>query len=172
MQNKTKLLTRHRAYLSSLRSGQSPSSSSPCSQEPCQAPPTAGPLHTLCHSCSFWCTCLCSLGGSLLVPWPQGGLLDHTLETHPWSVIFGVRPFLSFKALITTCNCFVFSLLSVSLLSLHRFHIQRQAEVCPAISPVPSIVSGHRADVLKNFLDRKAFFGGGILNSQGLSLCF
>lgn len=39
---------------------------------------------------------------------------------------------------------------------MHRFHTQRQAEVCPDIPPVPGTVSGHRGDVLKNSLDRKA----------------
>lgn len=38
-----------------------------------------------------------------------------------------------------------------------RFHTQTQAGVCPAVSPVPGAVSGHRADVLRNSLDGRAF---------------
>lgn len=49
---------------------------------------------------------------------------------------------------------------------------QRQAEVCPAIPPGPSIVCGHKADLLKKHLSVKILFGGGVSNRQELSLCF
>lgn len=40
--------------------------------------------------------------------------LSTTLSRETMSVVLSVRPFLSFKALVATCNCFVFSLSSVS----------------------------------------------------------
>lgn len=93
-------------------------------------------MHTLCHSCGFFCTSLCSLEGSFLGGKPQGGLLDHPLKRHSWLVILSQT--LSFlKALIMICDCFVFLLSSVSPFSWQSFHTDKLRSVplypqCPA----------------------------------------
>lgn len=159
------LLSRCSVYPSTLQSRQPPSSSSPM--------PVAMPSSACCKvfECFLSSVAFGALPSAHCREGTSGGLLNCPLKKGPRLLFCLKTPFLSFKALITICNCFL-SLFSYCFpYSPYIDPRQRDKLRYVLLYPQHRVQAQSRCSK-KNLSSIKSLCGGGISDSQELSFCF